>query len=179
MALTVEEISAAQNKKELIELLSAELHRLLPEAVQEDRDLYHKTLASLPKGLRAMAGIYAFDMSMTEETLASYFCNQDDERDIAEALNGLRELELNDIAGFLDETQKFFEPHMTALQTLDFGGKEFPVWLEEIGALKLTDPMDEKIQLHLKKSGRMGLLESWPLYARKYPERCVIAETIH
>jgi hypothetical protein len=64
---------------------------------------------------------------------------------------------------------------MPALETGNYGGKEFADWLVDIGAQKLTDPMDEKILLHMKKSGRLGLLESWPLYARKYPERCVVA----
>jgi hypothetical protein len=176
MALTIDVIKAAPNKKELIELLSAELHRLLPEEVQEDRDLYYETVECLPAGLRSMAGIYAFDIAMADETLISYFCNLDDEREFLETVRGLRELELPEIAEHLEKTQKFMVPHMEALNTLDFGGKEFPEWLEEIGAIKELDPLDEKIQLHLKKCGRMGLLESWPLYARKYPERCVVAE---
>jgi hypothetical protein len=175
MALTVEEIRTAPNPKVLVELLSAELLRLLPPELQQDRDLYHRTLASLPQGLRAMAGIYGFNVCIAKETLASYFCNQGDERDINEALNGLRELELDEIAGYLEETKKFFEPHMAALRACDFGGKEFSVWLQEIGALALINPMDIKIDLHLKKSGRFGLLNSWTAYARKYPERCVVA----
>jgi hypothetical protein len=175
MALAIEAIRAAQNKTVLIELLSEELQRHLPEALQEDRDLYHKTVASLPQGLRAMAGIYGFNLCIAEETLASYFCNQEDERDLRETINGLKELELNEIAGYLEDTEKFFKPYMRALLSGNFGGKEFADWLVDIGAHKLTDPMDEKILLHMKKSGRMGLLESWPVYARKYPERCVIA----
>ena len=162
MALTVETIRAAQNKKVLIELLSAELH--------------HQRLDSLPRGLRAMAGIYFFDISLTQNRLAWHFGDQNEERDLRETLNGLRELELTEIAGFFEETWKFLEPHMGALQSGDYGGKEFSDWLADIGALELTDPMDEKILLHLKKSGKMGLLESWPIYARKYPDRCVVAQ---
>jgi hypothetical protein len=159
----------------LIEALSTELHRLLPEAVQEDRELYHQTLATLPQGLRAMAGSYSFAVGIAEETLISYFCNQDDERDLSETLYGLRELELPDIAGFLEETWKFFEPHLIALQTNGLDGQDFSSWLVEIGAEKRIGPLDKKMQQYLKMCGRMGLLESWAVYARKYPERCVAA----
>jgi hypothetical protein len=175
MALTIEAIRAAQNKTVLIELLSAELQRFLPEEVQEDRELYFQVLDSMPRGLRAMAGMYFLDISLTQNRLAWHFGDQNDERDLRETLNGLRELELTEIAESFEKTWKFFEPHMSALQSGDYGDKEFSEWLEEIGALKLTEEMDEKILIHLKKAGRLGLLESWPVYARKYPERCVVA----
>ena len=36
--------------------------------------------------------------------------------------------------------------------------------------------MNEVIWDYCKKAGDLGLLESWVLYVRKHPERCVVAE---
>jgi hypothetical protein len=176
MALTVEAMRMAENDKVLIDFLSAELQRLLPNDVQEDRDRYHRTLTSLPRGLRAMAGIYEFDVSMTLDSLAWHFGNQNDERDLRETLNGLRELELPVIAEMFEQMWEFMMPHMNALQSGDFGGKDFSDCLVEIGAEDFADKKDDYIWDFCKKVGDLGLLSSWPKYARKYPERCVVAE---
>jgi len=94
---------------------------------------------------------------------------------VGETLSGLRELELTEIAGYFDKTWKFLEPHRAALESGDFGGKEFGEWLVDIGIQELTDPWDEIIWQYSEEGGDMGLLASWPAYARKYPERCVAA----
>ena len=48
MALTVEQIAAAEDDKALFDLLAAELQRLLPEEVREDPEQYYATLSSMP-----------------------------------------------------------------------------------------------------------------------------------
>jgi hypothetical protein len=175
MALTVEWICAAEDDAALFELLSGEIQRLLPVEVSEDRDIYHQTLTALPRGLRAMAGMHFFDVSMALDDLAWHFGNQNDERDLTETLNGLRELELPEFADFFEKMWNFFKPHMRQLQTGERDGKEFHVWLRDIGAQELADPMNKKIWEYCKRHD-LGLLTSWPVYARKYPERCVVAE---
>lgn len=176
MALTAEQITAAEDEMALFDLLAAELQRLLPEEVREDPDQYYRTLSSMPRGLRAMAGIYFFDVSITMDSLAWHFGNQHDVRDVGETLSGLRELELTEIAGYFEQTWKFLEPHRAALESGDFGGKEFGDWLVDIGVQALTDPWDDIIWQRSEEAGDMGLLASWPVYARKYPERCVAME---
>jgi hypothetical protein len=37
--------------------------------------------------------------------------------------------------------------------------------------------MDSIIRARCEEGGELGLLSVWPIYARKYPERCVAAET--
>jgi hypothetical protein len=177
MTLTIETIRATESDDALFDLLATELDRLLPDEVKEDPDRYYPALDSLPQGLRAMAGIYFFNVSVTLDSLAVHFGTHHDERDLRETLNGLRELELAEIAGFFEQAWKFMEPHMAELQSGDYGGKDFSEWLVDIGAQKLTGPMDGIIRAHCENAGELGLLESWPVYARKYPERCVAAET--
>jgi|SRR6185312_559414 len=176
MALMVRDIRATGSDEALFELLSAELHRLLPEAVQQDRDLYHRTLDNLPRGLRAMAGIHAFDVSMCMDSLAWHFGNQNDERDLRETLNSLRELELTEIAEMFEQMWGFMNPYMSTLRSEDFGGKDFADWLVEIGAENFAREKDKYIWAFCKEHSDYGLLSSWLTYARNYPERCVVSE---
>src|ERR1700732_1344255 len=176
MALTIETIRATEDDEVLVDLLLVELQRLLPESMQEDRDSYHGTLASLPRGLRAMAGMHFFVVRMSMDDLAWHFGNQNDERDLQETLDGLRELELTEIADMFEKMWWFMKPHMNALQSGDFGGKEFPDWVEETGAQKFADPMNKIIWDRCEAAAKLGLLGSWSPYARTYPERCIVAE---
>lgn len=175
MALTLNAIQSAKTDEEVVDLISDELGRLLPDEVQEDRDLYHRTLGSLPRGLRAMAGIHAFDVSMSLDDLAWHFGNQNDERDLRETSNGLRELGLSEFADDFDRAWKIMEPHLDVLRRDEIKADDFSEWLENIGAQKQIDPMNETIWAWCEKHD-LGLLQSWAQYARKYPERCVIGE---
>jgi hypothetical protein len=174
--LTIEQIRSADSDEALFDLLSAELQRLLPEELEKDRDLYHAALENLPRGLRAMAGIHFFDVSMAMDDLAWHFGNQNDERDLQETLNGLRELELMQVADCFDKMWEFMRPHMAALQSGDLGGKDFSDWLLDIGAQSFAKPLNKIIWTYSKQAGDLGLLSSWPVYARKYPERSVISK---
>lgn len=176
MALTIEQIRATDNEEALFDLLAGELQRVLPSEKQEDRDWYYKTIETLPRGLRAMAGMYFFDKSMTLDDLAWHFGNQNDERGLKETLNGLRELELFEIAAFFERAWKIMEPHFAALRSEEVTSENFYDWLEGIGAQEQIDPMNDVIWDYCKQAGDLGLLSSWPAYARKYPERCIVDE---
>ena len=177
MPLTSEQIRKAESDEVLFELLAAELERLLPETLQQERDQFYLTLETLPRGLRAMAGIHFFDVSMALDSLAWHFGNQNDERDLQETLNGLRELEMPEIADRFAQMWDFMKPHMAALQSGDYGGKDFSDWLVDIGAEDLAKEKDRFIWDYCERAGKSGLLASWSIYARKYPERCVIDRT--
>jgi len=176
MVLTIDTMRATEDDEALADLLSAELERLLPGEIQEDRDRYHSTIETLPRGLRAMAGMNSFDISMSLDSLAWHFGNQNDERDLRETLNGLRELELNDIADRFEQMWNFFKPHMQSLQSGDFGGKDFSDWLVDVGAEDFAKEKDEFIWNYCEEAGELGLLASWTIFARKYPEGCVVGE---
>jgi hypothetical protein len=176
MALTVETIRATEDDDVLFELLSAELQRLLPEELQEDRDRYYAALEKIPRGLRAMAGMHFFDISMTLDDLAWHFGNQNDELDLRETLDGLRELELFEIADRFELAWKIMEPHFKAIRGESIGSENFYEWSKSVGAQQQIEPMNDFIWDHCKKAGDSGLLASWPAYARKYPQRCVVSE---
>jgi hypothetical protein len=177
MALAIDQIRATDDNEKLFDLLSTELKRLLPPEKQEDREWYYKTLETLPRGLRAMNGMWFFDVSMSCDSLAWHFGNQNDERDLRETLDGLRELEMPEVADMFEQMWEFMKPHMAALRSGDLGGKDFTDWLEDIGAEEFADKKNDFIWAYCEKLGKFGLLESWAPYARKYPERCVVTET--
>jgi hypothetical protein len=176
MSITVETIRAANGDEPLLQLLATELQQLLPIEIQEDRVQFHQILTSLPRGLRAMAGTHEFDVSMTQEDLAAHFSNQHDERDLRETLNGLRELELPQIADLFEQAWKIMEPHLDALRKDEVSEEKLHDWLEEIGAQEKIDPMNDIIWDFSAEAGPLGLHQSWVIYARKYPEHCIVAE---
>src|SRR3954462_2728935 len=161
MTLTVEAIRAAEDDEALVQLLSEELQRLLPEEISRDPDANYEKVRSLPRGLRAMAGMHFFDVSMALDDIAWHFGNQHDERALRETLAGLRELELFDAAACFEKMWDFMRPHMGALQRGDYGGKDFPHWLEEIGAQSFAEPMNKLIWDQCEKVGKLGLLGLW------------------
>lgn len=176
MALTVDQIRATEDDETLFNLLSAELQRLLPKELLKDADLTYQKVTTLPRGLRAMAGMHFFDVSMTLDDLAWHFGNQNDEHALEETLNGLRELELVEVADRFEQAWKIMEPHFDELRSDRVTSDNFYEWLDEIGAEEKIDPMNDFIWDYCKKLGKGGLLESWAPYARKYPERCVAVE---
>jgi hypothetical protein len=178
MTLTIEAIRVTEDNEELVHLFIAELRRLLPDSVREDREHFQQTLDSFPRGLRAMAGMEEFDLSMALDGLAWHFENHHDERDFEETLNGLREFELPEIAEMFAQMCEFMKPHLATLQSGDFGGKKFSDWFEDIGAEDFAHDKDLYIWDYCDKLGKLGMLETWPKYARKYPEQCVAAEAL-
>lgn len=176
MAITAESIHAAQGDEALLQLLATELQQLLPIEIQEDREQFHQILGSLPRGLRAMAGTHEFNVSMAQEDLAAHFNNQNDERDLRETLNGLRELELTQIADLFDQAWKIMEPNLDTLRKDEVSLEKLHDWLDEIGVQEKIDPMNDIIWDISADAGPLGLHQAWVLYARKYPERCVVAE---
>ena len=130
MALTIEQIRETEDDAELVELLCEELQSGLPDELREDRDRFFAALPALPKGLRAMAGMHFFEVSMTLDDLPWHFANQNDPRDLRETLDGLRELELTLVADLFEQSWKLMEPHFDALRSDQVNGENFYDWLE-------------------------------------------------
>jgi hypothetical protein len=173
MALTIHAIQEAESNEEVLELLTDELQRLLPEDLRENQDLFRKKYLALPRGLRAMAGMHFFSVSMTLDDLAWHFANQNDAFDLRETLDGLRELELVEVAKLFEEAWTLMEPHLDTLRSEAVNGDNFYDWLVQIGLEKKFEPMNEAIWSHSEQLGEYGLLEAWAVYAKKFPERCV------
>jgi hypothetical protein len=176
LSLTAETIRATEDEEALIGLLAVELQSLLPIEIQKDRELFHHILASLPRGLRAMAGTHEFDVSMTQEDLAMHIACQHDERDLRETINGLRELELAHIAELLEQAITIMAPHMAELHQQQVSAENLQKWLDTVGAQDKIDPLNDIIWDFSAEAGPLGMHRAWVLYAQKYPERCIVVQ---
>jgi hypothetical protein len=178
MSITMEEIRIAKGDEALLQLLAAELQQLLPIEILGDRKQFHQMLGALPRGLRAMAATHDFNVSMTRDDLVCHFSSQNDERDLQATLDGLRELELPEVATAFEEAWNALEPNLEALRKNQVSYEKLYDWLEEIGAEEQIDALNEIIWNFRDEAGPLGLHQSWIVYARKYPERCVVAEVL-
>ena len=176
MVLTIEKIRSTKDDEELVDLLSDEARRLLPDELFNDADRYYQALEAVPPGLRAMAGIYPLAISMDMDNLAWHFTNHNDQRHIQETLNGLRELELFQIADLFERVWRILEPNLDQLRPGRYREMSFTKWAQENGIQQQIDPMNATIWNFCNESGPLRLLKSWVLYARKYPERCIIEQ---
>jgi hypothetical protein len=172
--LTKEQIASA-DEKALIDLLSNEMLRRIPESIRADDSLFYSAVDALPRGLRAMAGIHSFNFSMCLDDLAWHFLNHPDDHALKQTLNGLVELELTRIADLFREAWSIMAPHLPAIRAGNLGGLAPHAWLLSIGAQQLIDPMNEEIWAFCESQGDFRLLHSWVMYARNFPERCVDA----
>ena len=175
MAITIEAIGAAEGDGALLQLLATELQEILPIEVHGDRAKFHQKLGTLPPGLRAMAATHEFAVSMTRDDLVCHFSNQNDERDLHATLNGLRELEVSEVANAFEEAWNALGPNLEALRKNQVSDERLYEWLEKIGVEEKIDSMNEIIWNFRDEAGPLGLHQPWVVYARKYPERCVVA----
>src|SRR5258708_5820836 len=176
MALAVEQIQLTESDELLVDMLSDEARRLLPDELWIDKDRYYPALDSIPRGLRAMAGTYQFSVRIGVDDLAWHFSNHRDERHSKETLNGLRELEQSSIADYFQQAWTIMRPYLPDLQLGKYKDTDFTKWARSAGIQQQIDPMNEAIWWMLNDLGDLQLLASWTRYARKYPERCVTAE---
>ena len=175
MALTIETIRATEDDGALVDLLFDEARRLLPDELFADTDRYYKSLDNVPRGIRALAGIYPFTVSMQMDDLAWHFSNHPDKRHIRETLNGLREFEMTEIADLFESASKIMQPYLSDLHPGQFRDQPFYQWSRTAGIQDQIDPWNEVIWAKQSELG-LALLTPCASYARKYPERWVVSE---
>ena len=158
---------------ELLQRLSSDLERRLPEAVQHDYDLLIPAMRGLPRGLHAMAATHRLDLSMTLDDLGWHFYNFYHREYADETLWGLRELEADEVTGIFESARALVEPHWDEIGSLRaIGVKEFVEWYAESGLESALDVFNRRLWAICGHSP-YGLLQCWLDYARRYPERLI------
>jgi len=172
MALTIETIRATSDDEKLLDLLFEEARRLLPDELFEDTDTYYNSFETIPRGIRALAGIYPFSVSMQMDDLVWHFSNHSDERHIRETLYGLRELEMIGIADLFEKASIIMRPYLSDLRPGRFRDQPLYDWAEAKGIRDQIAPWNELIwaEQSLVPTGLLGFAVR---YARKYPEHLV------
>jgi len=172
MNLSLASIQTAKDDDELFDRLSAALKELFPPELQEDPDRFLAALSSAPRGLRAMAGTFELDVSMSLDDLAWHFGNHNDERLLQETVLGLKELEAAEAAEVFQSAWEIAKPFLPEIRIKDWAAEDPHDYFERTIQSKI-DPLNERMWDICKKCGKLGLLQYWLVYARKYPERCV------
>lgn len=175
MSLSLVEIQAANDDGHLFNLLTSALNELFPPELQSDRNQLFAALANAPKGLRAMAGIFDLDVSMSLDDLAWHFGNHNDERFLHETAVSLKELEAHDAAEIFLAAWEIAKPFLAEIRSKDWENQDFHEYLEKTGIQDKVDPLNDRMWTICKECGERGLMQYWLAYARKYPERCLSA----
>ncbi len=173
MSLSLTDIQTAKDDNELFERLSAELKEVFPPAMQEDRDLFIATLPNAPRGLRAMAGIFDLDVSMTLDDLAWHFGNHNDDRFLRETVLGLQELGATEEAEIFLSAWEIVKPFLSEIKIKDWDDEDPQDYFNRTGIQTKIDPLNDRMWAICKRCGDLGLMQYWLKYAGKYPERCV------
>jgi hypothetical protein len=174
VSLSLSSIQSATNDEELFERLSKTLKEMFPPELQEDRDKFLAALQRAPRGLRAMAGIFDLDVSMTLDDLAWHFGNHNDERFLQETVLSLRELEAVEPADRFQSAWAIAAPYLPEIRTKDWESEDPHDYFDRT-IQSAVDPLNERMWAICEECGDRGLLQYWLAYARKYPERCVTA----
>jgi hypothetical protein len=173
MTLSLADIENAKNDEDLFQRLSSALSEVFPPELQDSRDQFYAALVAAPRGLRAMAGIYDLDVSMSLDDLAWHFGNHNDERFLQETVTSLRELEANDVAVLFTAAWDIVRPYMSEIRAKEWEPAEFHDYLDRTGIQSRIDPLNEDMWAICKAGDKLGLMQYWLTYARKYPDRCV------
>lgn len=173
MSLSLAAIQTARDDEQLFELLSSALQELFPPELQSDREQFLVALAKAPRGLRAMAGIFDLDVSMSMDDLASHFLNHNDERFLQETVDGLKELEALEAADTFLSAWEILKPYLPEIRSKGAENEEPDGYLERKGIQSKVDPLNERMWAICKQCGDLGLMQCWLTYARKHPERCL------
>jgi hypothetical protein len=161
MALTLAQIEAASDD-ELVKELRAELAQRL----KKGDGLV--ALKRLPPGLRAMELSFQLDVSMGFDDLGWHFFNNHD-RKLAEAtIEALRELGAERAAEIFAEAYRLMVPHWRQISRDPF---DFGDWYRETKLVDAMKPLNQELWQLIRDAGKHRLMQYWPAYARRHPER--------
>jgi hypothetical protein len=178
MSLSVETIRAIELDNVLLDALSTELQRWVPDRIELD-DLV-ALLPTLPSGLRAMCATVQFDVSMGLDEIGWHFANWHNLPYCLETSRGLHELEATVAAEVFGQAMEIVAPFWDTIgELLDEGADAFVKWYINSKLIESLMPLNERFwNSYARDSGRykeLGFSQVWVDYARKYPKRMIEA----
>ena len=161
----------AMSDDELLEQIFALLSSRVHANAYGDESEFASSIDSLPVGLRAMAATHWLDVSLTLDSLGWHFLNFGEPGFVKETELGLRELGLDDLAGWFVEAYEIVNPLKAEIRDSD----EYDETLINHGCSERMDELNAlawaKDNGSDKKSKGSVIYNSWVRYARQYPER--------
>ena len=120
MKLSLADIQNEKDDERLFKLLTSALNELFPPDVQNDQNQFVIALTNAPSGLRAMAGIFDLDVSMSLDDLAWHFGNHNDERFLQETVASLGELEALEAADIFLSAWEIVKSYLPEIRSKDW-----------------------------------------------------------
>lgn len=154
-------------------MLCEELTRRIPDDI-EDLDELAAFIQDLPIGLRAMAATHRLDVSLALDSLWEHFSNFHSLSYAQETLRGLRELGADVFAEAFQPALQIAQDNWSMFANFaEIDSGECEDFDDDLVAktkaemLALTDTMWTALDSQPSRS----LMDYWPVYARKHPER--------
>lgn len=160
--------SLQKSDEQLLEELQAILTaRVTGDPYGRDGDAFSRSIAELPRGLRAMAATHWLDFSLTIDSMTWHFGNFGEPGLVAQTEAGLLELGLPELAACFHEAAEFVIPLLGQC-----GEEEDPsdFW-ERIGVTEKIDALDNRgWELRDTPEGESAIYTAWVRYTRQHPE---------
>lgn len=160
-----------KSDKELRDEIFAILSSRVKANPYGDESEFAVSIRSLPVGLRAMAATHYLDFSLAIDDIGWHFLNFGEPKFVKETELGLRELGLDDLAGWFVEAYEIIDPLKAEIRESDD-------YLETLLAHGCSDRIDElnrraraKEDGFDKKAGWSAIYYAWVRYTRQHPER--------
>ena len=154
------------------EKLLEEIFSVLSKSVSTIADPYSEdgsyaaAVASLPTGLRAMAATHHLDISLTMDDIGWHFLNFGEPGLVRETEAGLRELGLDEIAGYFVEAHTIVNPLKSEIKE----AKDYYECLERRGVMDRINELTDKASATQPKLSGSAIYAAWTKYARVHPE---------
>lgn len=162
----------ALSDEELLKEIFSELSKSVSSVADpySDDGSYAAALASLPAGLRAMAATHHLDVSLTMDDIGWHSLNFGEPGFVRETEAGLRELGLDEIAGYFLETHAIVNPLKREIKEAE----DFYACLENRGLLTRIQELTAKASETQPTVSDSPIYAAWIKYARAHPERVFV-----
>lgn len=171
--LTREQLAPNLSDEEIFKAIADEAYRQLPPDLQEDVGRYYAFLSKLPPGIRAYAGIWDLDVSMSMDDIAWHFRNHNDERHIQETLWALKELNALEVHEIFSNAVSIVRPNLEVIRSGNITAHSFHDWLNETGIQAACDPLNKRLWQICEENPDYGILSFAIKHARNFPDRFV------
>jgi len=163
----------ALSDEELLDQILAALSKSVSPVADpySDDGSYAAAIATLPKGLRAMAATHHLDISLTMDDIGWHFLNFGEPGLVRETEAGLRELGLDDIADYFAEAHTIVNPLKPEIKEAD----DYYACLESHGLTARIDELTDKASKKQPAVSDSPIYAVWVKYARAHPEKVFLS----
>jgi hypothetical protein len=168
--LTREQLAPNLSDQDIFNAIAEEAYARLGNL--ED-DAYYAILPSQPSGIRAYAGIWDLDVSMSMDDVAWHFANHYAERHIESTLWSLQEINAMEVHNIFAQAVSIVRPHLETLRSGAINTNAKHKWLKETGIQAACNPLNKWLWEICEENPDYRLLSFAIKHARNSPDRFI------